>query len=424
MIARPKGGFAESTRNMNQKNIKGETEPAKALIENAPPCPQPRRKVCVIVTSLLIVRFFLLPHLDALAQKHDVTLIVNVDDPGFTSELGIPLTVVHVDIRRKISLWHDAMALWRIYRIIRSSAFDLVHSVSPKGGLLGMAAAWLACAPVRWHTFQGEVWANRRGVGRLALKHVDWLMARLATHLTVVSASEQKFLMEEGVIPAKKSLVLAHGSISGVPLDRFKPDTGARQRVRQQLDVPEQGIVFLYVGRLNRDKGLLDLARAFTTVAAAHASAWLLVVGPDEDAMQAKMAAHLGAATSRVRFVPYTGQPEQYMAAAEVLVLPSHREGFGVVIIEAAAAGIPAIGSRIYGITDAIVENETGELFEAGNVEELASKMLRMASNASVRAKLGANAAQRARRDFDQKAVVDATSAHYDRLIKEAEIRR
>jgi glycosyltransferase involved in cell wall biosynthesis len=157
----------------------------------------------------------------------------------------------------------------------------------------------------------------------------------------------------------------------------------------KQLNISEQGVVFLYVGRLNQDKGLLDLASAFALLAEKDANTWLLVVGPDEEGMQRKMKAQVDVVIDRVRFVPYTDSPEQYMAAADVLVLPSHREGFGVVIIEAGAVGIPAIGSRIYGITDAIVENETGLLFEVGNVTDLANTMSRMASDKSLRHTLG-----------------------------------
>jgi len=375
------------------------------------------RKLCMVMTSTLQLRFFMMPHLAALSRDHEVSLIVSPDDEVFLRKLDLPIRVTPLQIERKVAPWQDLKVLLRLYWIFRQSGFDLVHTVTPKAGLLGILAAWAARVPVRLHTFQGEVWVAKRGLWRQFLKFLDWLVARFSTHLTVVSFSEQRFLVNEGVIQESKSVVLGQGSISGVDLARFKPDALARQAVREEFGVGELDVLFLYVGRLNEDKGLLELAEAFVKVANVCLAARLLVVGPDEEGMHGKMRAHLGEISRCVRFAPFTSQPERYMAAADVLVLPSHREGFGVVVIEAAGVGIPAIGSRIYGIEDAIQDEVTGLLFAVGDVDDLARQMQRLAVDASLRGALGGQARQRVQSSFSQASLVAAMCGFYDSLL-------
>lgn len=403
---------------MNGQKRKSVQHPAGSSIAGLTPAVTGRKKVCWVVTSLLIVKFFLIPHIAALSREYEVTLIVNVDDQEFLDSLELPVTVISVNIVREVSPWRDMQALWQLIRIFRDRRFHVVHSISPKGGLLGVLAAWIAGVPVRIHTFQGEVWITRRGFWRAFLKTTDRLVAWLATRLLVVSASEQAFLLEQSVIPPGKSQVLAKGSICGVDIARFHPDAAMRANIRKQAGLADGDMLFLYVGRLTVDKGLLDLAAAFSRLCGAYPDVHLMMVGPDEQDMREKILSLTDAAHQpRLHFSGYTKTPEQYMAAADVLCLPSYREGFGVVIIEAAAVGIPAIASRIYGITDALEENMTGLLFEAGNIADLVDKMTCLRLDSSFRHDLGKNAALRARKDFDQKVVVAAMVEYYRHLI-------
>jgi glycosyltransferase involved in cell wall biosynthesis len=198
---------------------------------------------------------------------------------------------------------------------------------------------------------------------------------------------------------------------------RFRPDAAVRGRVRRELNIPPEAIVLLYLGRINRDKGLLDLAQAFATVGNLHAEAHLLLVGPDEGRLDAALAAAAAACSTRLHRIDFTDRPQDYFAAADVFCLPSYREGFGSTIIEAAAAGVPAIGSRIYGITDAIVEGETGLLFAAGDTKQLAQCMLALAGDANLRTRMGHAARERAVRDFSATVVTAALLEYYATLL-------
>lgn len=333
--------------------------------------------------------------------------------PGFEGAV----TVLPVPIERKMSPLRDLSALFQMISLFRRHDFQIVHSVTPKAGLLAMMAAFFAGVEIRIHTFTGQVWATRSGLSRWLLKNLDRLIGLMATHLLVDSASQRRFLLDEGVISAEKSSVLAKGSISGVDIIRFKSNPVARSRIRGELQIKDGDTVFLFLGRLNRDKGLLDLASAFAEAAKGCARIRLLVVGPDEENLLPEIVRLAGDGVSGVHFVGHSNQPEEYMAAADVLCLPSYREGFGNVIIEAAAVGIPAIGSRIYGIVDAIVENQTGLLFEAGNVLELQSCISALAKSPERREYLGKHARERVLSDFTSEALASAWLAYYRTLL-------
>jgi len=373
-----------------------------------------RRKICVVTTTPLIVNFFLRGILAALASRYDVTLILNLDESHEPDLRGIDLRVIPVRIERKISLFRDFAALARLVGIFMSHDFRVVHSVAPKAGLLAMIAGWIARVPTRIHTFQGEIWAARSGFTRLLLKSADRIVVRLATHLLVVSRSEQEFLIEQGILASARSRVLASGSISGVDVARFRADPEARGRTRRDFDVSDTDVLFLFLGRIARDKGVLDLASAFARVATELPRVRLLIVGPDEDGIQQQIRARAGAALAKLRFSGITDAPEQVLAAADVICLPSYREAFGMVILEAAAMGIPAVASRIYGITDALVEGETGLLHEASNPLDLASQMKKLAENPELRRALGEAAHARVHREFRSERVIGELLRFYD----------
>jgi len=283
-----------------------------------------------------------------------------------------------------------------------------------------MVAARIAGVPVRIHTYTGQVWMTRAGLMRSLLATADRAIARSATHLLADSPSQRRLLLESGIVrdPAK-CRVLGSGSLSGVDPERFRADATVRAAVRSELGIPAQAPVFLFLGRLTRDKGLLDLARAFASLSADWPEAVLLLVGPDEDQLRPQIESTCGARATHLRFAGYTQAPQRYIAAADVLCLPSYREGFGTVIIEAAAVGIPAIGSRIYGITDAIVEGETGLLHTPGDAADLAAKMTALMVDPPFRARLGARAQERASTEFHERRLTQALMDFYQEVLGE-----
>jgi glycosyltransferase involved in cell wall biosynthesis len=376
-----------------------------------------KKRICLIIASPLTINFFHLEQITALAKRYDLSVITDTDDPGFLDYLGVPVRVIPVAIKRDVHLGFDLLVLMRLVHIFFRERFDLVHTLSPKSGLLGMIAARVAGIPVRIHTFQGEVWLTRKGVWRAILKSMDKLIARWATHLLVVSHSERDFLVSQGILQKEKSRILANGSICGVDTARFKPDDQMRSEIRAALGIPESDMVILYLGRLKVDKGLLDLAQAFSRLRGRFQNAHLLIVGPDEEGMRERMRDQCAKDVTRLHFVDYTDVPERYLAASDLLCLPSYREGFGLVLIEAAATGMPSVGSRIYGITDAIVEGKTGLLFSPGDIDELTGKLATLLDDHVLRATLGKAGRVRALNDFSEGLILSALFDYYDERL-------
>jgi glycosyltransferase involved in cell wall biosynthesis len=372
----------------------------------------------------MTVRTYLRNHIAAMQGEYDITVIAHTANLSLLDDLGLRARLSPVAIERGISLRKDIEALVRVTRILRRGRFDMVHSVTPKAGLLAMIGGLLARTPVRLHTFTGQVWATRAGWNRALLKCLDRLLAASATFTIVDSPSQRDFLLRERVIVASKSVVLGRGSLGGVDAQKFRPDVQARNRIRRELGIPLEHIVLLFVGRLNRDKGVLDLANGFARVADVRDDVRLLVVGVDEQDMGPAMRSAVRSHNERLHFVGFTNEPQAFMAASDVLCLPSYREGFGTVIVEAAAAGLPAVASRIYGVIDAIEEGCTGLSHPPHDVNAIVETLLRIISDHDLRRRLGEAARERALRDFSQATVTRAVLELYDRLLRRVSLDR
>lgn len=374
-----------------------------------------RKKICYVVTVESAVTCFLLEQLRQVSERYDVALIVNTEEPGFLDRKGVSgVTVIPLEIERPIRPWRDVKALLALVRIFRRYRFDMVQSLMPKTGFLAMLAGRLAGVPVRGHIFTGQVWVTRNGGGRWFLKNIDRLIASNATHLLADSFSQRDFLIHEGVVRSEKISVLAKGSISGVDTARFRPDVVARNEVRGQLVIPDDSVLFMFLGRMNRDKGILDLVQAFDSL---PMHCHLALVGPDEEGMDCAIESMAGDALPRIHRIGVTHEPWRHLAAADAFCLPSYREGFGTSVIEAAACGVPAVATRIYGLTDAVVDGETGLLVPVGDVDALAEAMKRLAEDADLRKRMGAQARERAVRDFSSEQVTRAWLDYYSALL-------
>lgn len=360
-------------------------------------------RIAFVLSTLLSAKAFLRGHLAALAQDYEVWVFAPDDWPGALE--GLEIKFQAVPIVRPVALWSDLLALLKLFLWFRRIRFNAVHTITPKAGLLGTLASWIARVPVRIHTFQGEVWATSTGLKRYIFKVLDKAIAKLTTHCTVVSYSERDFLRRERVMRHDQGCVLARGSIAGVDLQRYRLQKEVRKRRRSELGYGDGDIVGLFLGRIHPEKGIGELLRAYSTLCDKTSRAKLLIVGPQEGVVIAP--------ADGLTVLPFTETPEQEIWAADYLILPSYREGFGVVVLEAAAASRPAIGSNIYGIQDAIIDEKTGLLVPSRDPIALANAMQRLITDNAFRYALGAAALKRAETEFSQIDVVSAMGAFY-----------
>ncbi|MCP4265128.1 MAG: glycosyltransferase family 4 protein [Candidatus Brocadiaceae bacterium] len=362
----------------------------------------------------MTAKFFLLDQINALATQYEVSFVTNLSGEKEFSSLLPNVKIVHVPIIRKISLYSDIKTLFLLYNYIKSSGFDLVHSVSPKAGLLAMLAARFARVSVRLHTYTGQVWVTKKGFSRWLLKTLDKIIFNCATNVLVDSHSQRNFLLHEGVINDERSHILGAGSISGVDSVRFKPDAMSREKIRRNCYIPQDAILFLFLGRIKKEKGVFELCDAFEKIALEYNNTFLALVGPDEEDVFAHIKNYYKNILPRIVLKGYTSKPENFMAAADILCLPSHREGFGSVIIEAAAVGIPSMGSNIYGISDAIIDKKTGLIHKKSDSLSIYNSMKLLLRNPCLTKKLGQDARDRALKYFSKEILTEELFILYD----------
>lgn len=377
-------------------------------------------RVCFVLTSPFAVNGFLLNHFRVLADHFSITLLVNTREHPLSLRLDSRVRVIHLEIVRKVAVFFDAKTLWILWRFFLNEKFDLVHSLTPKAGLLAMLAAALSGIKCRQHTFTGQVWATKLGIKRWGLKQLDRLIVLCASHVLADSFSQCRFLEQQGVVRSGIISVAGAGSISGVDLERFSPSTEFREIIRSQLDMPSDAFVFIALGRITKDKGVFDLVASFKSLAKENDSVWLLIAGPDEDGLESTLLSNAGDSVVRLRIVPVVVKAEEYLAAGDALVLPSYREGFGTVVIEAAGVGLPAIVSRIYGLTDAVVDGVTGIQFPVGDQVALCNAMKKLVLDSNLRENLATCARERALKEFSADSISYAWLSQYRYVLDAA----
>jgi glycosyltransferase involved in cell wall biosynthesis len=310
--------------------------------------------------------------------------------------------------------------MWSLYLLFRREHFDIVHSTTPKAGLLCALAGFLAGVPVRLHTFTGQVWIQMHGASRFLAKAGDWVTANLNTMCYADSASQREFIIGSGLVSAERIQVLGAGSLAGVDLERFNPEAWEKSRatIRGDLGIGTDFRVITFIGRLTKEKGIDELIAAFRLLRDRGGKYFLILVGPSElePGSQSNETEGLLDGDPQILLTGYADRPERYLAVTDLLCLPSYREGFGNVVIEAAAMGIPTVGTDIVGLRDSIVDGETGLLVPLKDPEALASALERLFTDEQMRTSMGRRARERATKMYDAKKINAAVLEEYDRL--------
>ncbi len=294
---------------------------------------------------------------------------------------GESVPTVAVPMARRITPLLDLVALARLWAHFRRVRPDIVHAHTPKGGLLGMLAATLARVPVRIYHMRGLPLMGARGARRSLLTATERISCGLAAEVLCVSQSLRAAALELGLDDPDHIRVLAGGSGQGVDAaQRFNParfDETARLLSRRKLDIPPHALVYGFVGRVVRDKGVHELHTAWQSVRATIAEARLVIVGPWEplDPISSSVRTSLER-DDRVHIVGPTAEVPALYAVMDVLVLPTYREGFPNVPLEAASMELPVIATRVPGCVDAVLDGVTGTLVPARDSAALAEAML------------------------------------------------
>ena len=356
-----------------------------------------KNKIAIVANHSDSIKSFMLNHIRKLSIRYDIFIFCN-DIYSLKKILPKNIRIRLFKIKRRPNIFSDLKSLFYLAKIFYNINFYITFSITPKAGLLTSLAAFVMRVPNRFHWFTGQVWVNYDGVKRIFYKFLDILIFKFSTHVLVDSKSQRNFLIKNRVVSKKKSKVLHKGSVGGVDIKKFNFRLSIRNLLRKKLPIPKSSFVYLFLGRVNYDKGIYELVNVFQKISITNKKLYLLIVGPVEDS---EIKNKFSKFKNNIIFVGSVENPQDWYCVADVLCLPSHREGFGSVIIEAAACGIPALASNIYGIKDAIVSNQTGLLHKANNEKDLEKKMLYLLKHKKLVKKFGKNAKKRVKIDFN-----------------------
>jgi glycosyltransferase involved in cell wall biosynthesis len=382
---------------------------------------RPLRLARVVTTS---VTFSTLLY-DQIAAIRDagiqVTLISNDAEQLFQVAHAQGVASYWVPMSRQPDLSQDVHSQLLLIRFLYTHQFDIVHSTTPKAGLLTAIAGALSGTPIRLHTYTGQRWVTLDGMQRQGLRFFDRLIGTLSTITYADSASQRQFLVDECIVRPQRIQVLGPGSISGVNLERFDPNCWGgqvRADTRASLGIPSEALVIAFVGRVTRDKGIVELIRAFADLSARNPNLFLLLVGPFEPELdpvpiETQSIIEMDA---RIRSTGFCSNPERYLGAADIFCLPSYREGFGTVVIEAGAMELPTVATSVSGLMDAVQDGETGLLVAPADSCALAEALEKLITRPDLRASMGAAARKRAEETFDAKSINQTVIAEYRRL--------
>lgn len=328
-----------------------------------------------------------------------------------------------VAMERRMALWRDLRSLWRLYRVFRSERPQMVHSMTPKAGLLSMTAAWMAKVPVRVHTFTGLVFPSAKGLLRRVLMCTDWLTCRCATHVVPEGEGVRSDLLRHG-ITRKPMKVLGYGNVRGIDLRYYDKTPQVMRRaadIRKELHISPSDFVFLFVGRVVRDKGVRELVEAFTQLQVSlPCVAHLVLVGREEpllDPLDAETLKSI-ACSAHIHEVGEQADVRPWYAAADAFVLPSYREGFPNVVIEAGAMGLPSIVSDVNGSREIILSGRNGAIVHPQNSHTLCEAMREFVLHLEQTRRMAAEARPLVAARYEQGYVRECLKTFYKEVLE------
>ena len=376
---------------------------------------QKKKKIIRATTVPTSLETFCKDMLRELNQRYE---IVAVSSP--LPELEVVATregvrTIAVKMERRISLKRDIVSLWQMYKVMRSERPWMVHSMTPKAGLMCMVAAWLARVPRRVHTFTGLVWPTATGLNRMILKTTDRILCACATHI-IPEGNGVKNDLINGKITRKPMKVLANGNVRGIELDHYRRTAEVEEEAAK---IRKEGVLtFVFIGRLVRDKGIHELVEAFVRLNKENPHTRLVLVGRTEAELDPlnEETQHIINTHDAIEAVGSQNDVRPWLAASDVLAFPSYREGFPNVVIEAGAMGLPSIVTNINGCNEIIIPGENGVIIPPRDADALYEAMKDLCENDEKRVYLTKNARESVASRFDCQIVRRALYDFYASL--------
>jgi glycosyltransferase involved in cell wall biosynthesis len=341
----------------------------------------PPKKLIRITTVPMALKYLLPGQMNFMKNNGYEVLMISADGKELPDVIEQEqCRHIVVPMTRKITPFQDLKCLWQLIKIFRKEKPDIVHSHTPKAGLLGMIAAKIAGVKVRIHTVAGLPLMVESGFKYQLLKTIEKITYAAANHVWPNSQSLFQFISREKLANPRKLGIIGSGSTNGINSDRFnidKLDQNKMQRIKTEIGFNANNTYLLCIGRLVKDKGIVELVNVFTNLQQTNPSLRLILVGDFEESLDPLPTStiHKIQNNNAIIHITWSNEVEYYMGLAHNFVFPSHREGFPNVLLQAALMKLPILCSRIHGNVDIVEHKKTGLLFNSNDENSLREQL-------------------------------------------------
>lgn len=374
-------------------------------------------KICFVTTSSISIDSFIMPTVPPLQGVGFEVSMVTSCLPGFKERCDKSIKLYDYPVGRGFDFLGTFKSAFRFKKLCKKEKFDIVAYATPNGALYGSLGSWMAGVPNRILLQWGMRYVGFTGMMRKFILGIEKLDCRLSTEIRNVSEKNRQLAIDDGMYKPEKCKVLGKGGTIGVDLSNYNlaDKIMYRKELREKLNISEDALVYGFVGRVCVDKGVQVLFEAFAEVSKDNADAHLMIIGGlDKNSGLSKEVLDEAKQNKRIVFVGAVPNKEvvKYLSACDVLVHPTYREGFGMVLQEAAALELPTVTTNIPGASEAIVDGETGVLAEKQDVPTLI-KAMEVMFDAQLREKYGKAGRVRIEKDFERGMMVKRISEDY-----------
>ena len=375
------------------------------------------KKICYITTLSLTIRAFFIPQLKYLAENGYEVCVICSPDKTLQQELGENIRFIPVSIARGISPSTLLRSIKELKKVFDKESFDIVQYSTPNAAFCASIAAKLSGVKIRNYHLMGLRYLGLDGLSKTVFKFLEKLTCKLSTHIECITKSNMKMSVEEKLFPASKATIVWNGSTGGVDLARFdcRNRNTYNAEIREKLSLSEDDFVFGFIGRITKDKGINEILQAFNEI---KSKSKLLILGQKEAVNTIDPVLWENANNnSKIIIHDSVTDIEKYYAAIDVLLLPSYREGFGMVIAEAAAMGTPSIVSNIPGPVDAVIPNKTALIVKVKDAQDLKEKMEMFIDHPELCEQMGKECIDFISKTFDNRVLCEKILERKDSLL-------
>jgi len=378
----------------------------------------PKSKLIRITTVPLSLEKLLEDQLQFMSQYYDVTAVSSDKERLERYGKAEGVAVSHLELTRKITPLKDISAVYKLYKFLRNEKPLIVHTHTPKAGIVGMMASYFAKVPLRMHTVAGLPLMEATGVKRSILNMVEKLTYKLATHVYPNSKGLYDFIVAKRFTLPTKLKIIGNGSSNGIDTTYFDPNLYTKEnrvKTREELKIPQGDFVFTFVGRMVKDKGINELIAAFLKLNNLKKNCSLLLVGPLEEDLDPLNPETLEQINTHKKIIAigYQKDVRPFFACSDALVFPSYREGFPNVVMQAGAMNLPVIATNINGCNEIITDYKNGLLIPTKNTAAVNEAMAKLLNDEDLNRKLTGNAREEIVSKYERKEICEALLTEY-----------